>query len=218
MKKTCSLVRLLSSYPYLPSLNYIDGYHIYRDRTAFPYAITLARPNLLTNQNKRYHLKVCQPHLYLPQPIPLLHPLLPMFSPLPRPRARVQSPRAQRLQLYESHAVPKLFACYTKYSAPDGSGNGHEKAKVLAPIGSSFETAFEIFKKFFELKTRRQWDNRLGEANAEIDDREKKGEEEVFIYTPPKQGEPRGLIYDSGDDDGGTFGNGKEILNQLGLA
>ena len=66
--------------------------------------------------------------------------------------------------------------------------------------------------------TRRQWDDRLGGANAEIDDKEKKGEEEVFIYTPPKEGEPRGLIYYSDDDDNGGFGDGKEMLDQLGLA
>ena len=35
-----------------------DGYGIYQDSTTFPYDITLARANLLTNKNERFVLKV----------------------------------------------------------------------------------------------------------------------------------------------------------------
>ncbi|MCJ1425716.1 hypothetical protein MMC29_003616, partial [Sticta canariensis] len=34
-----------------------DGYHVYHDSTTFAYDITLARANLISNQNERYHLK-----------------------------------------------------------------------------------------------------------------------------------------------------------------
>ena len=56
---------------------------------------------------------------------------------------------------------------------------------MLAPIGSSFEVAFGSFKKFFELKTLKEWDERLIKANVG---------EEAFVYSPPKEGEPRGFL------------------------
>ena len=54
-----------------------NGYHIYRDSTTFAYDVTLARTNLVSNKNERYHLKV--PSL---PPSPLNpHPLTPSFKP-----------------------------------------------------------------------------------------------------------------------------------------
>jgi len=101
----------------------------------------------------------------------------------PRPRARVCLARAQRLQLYESHATPKLYACYVKYSAPGGAA----QAEMLSPVGSSFEVAFSVFKQFFLLKTKKSWDERFVRANMGDD---------AFTYTPPKDGSPQGVTLD----------------------
>ncbi|KAL9129242.1 MAG: hypothetical protein Q9217_002254 [Psora testacea] len=139
-----------------------DGYHIYRDSTTFAYDITLARINLLTNKNQRYSLKVNEPASDDPSPSPIIsNPIFPSLLPSPRPRARIHHARAQRLQLYESHATPKLYACYAKYSGPKQSSI----PRILAPLGSSFELAFGNFKQFFTLKTRKEWDDRLVKAN-----------------------------------------------------
>ena len=39
-------------------LNLADNYHLYSDSTGFIYDITLTRPNLATNKNERYHVRV----------------------------------------------------------------------------------------------------------------------------------------------------------------
>lgn len=168
-----------------------DGYHIYQDCTKFNYDITLARTNLLINKNDRYALKVCYPssssaytpphkrHL-TPDPI-VTTPIFPIISLSPRARARIHSPRAQRLQLYESHATPKYYACYTKYSTPGQTPTN----QMLAPIGSSWETAWDAFQEFFQLKTGMKWEERFVRM-------EMMGE--AFTYTPPKVGQPRGMF------------------------
>lgn len=50
-----------------------DGYHVYRDPTTFAYDITLARANLVSNKNERFHLKVPSPFPLFPLPPPLIH-------------------------------------------------------------------------------------------------------------------------------------------------
>ena len=175
----------------------LDGYGIYQDSTSFKYDITLARANLLTNKNERYALKVCHPHHtpalvplhkrkidahYTPNFPPIIStPIFPIFPPSPRPRARIVSPRAQRLQLYVSHATPKTFSCNVKYSSPGTA----PKNEVLAPIGSTWETAWGAFQMFFKLKTKKDWDMRFLKCDLGA---------EAFVYTPPREGEPRGLF------------------------
>jgi len=175
----------------------LDGYGIYQDSTRFAYDITLARANLLTNNNERYALKVCFPPHNPPQAPPhnriidpnpdLAHrpmistPIFPMFLPSPRARARIVTPRAQRLQLYVSHATPKYFSCNVKYSSPGTAPT----SKVLAPIGSTWETAWGAFEMFFKLKTKKDWDMRFIKCDLGT---------EAFGYTPPKEGEPRGMF------------------------
>ena len=163
-----------------------DGYHIYRDPTTFAYDITLARANLTTNKNQRYTLKVtAEPS------IPLISTIIfPSFTPTRRPRVFIRHARAQRLQLYESNSIPKLYTCYTKYSAHDQSS----APEVLAPLGSSFELAFDVFKQFFRLKTHREWDDRLIKV--------KTVEEEAFVYTPPRGGVPKGMILPAEEETG----------------
>ena len=169
----------------LLTIDFTDGYHIYRDSTTFAYDITLARANLCTNKNQRYSLKVKEP--------PVAHdscsstkfifstPVLSSVPPLKRPRVRISNARAQRLQIYETHNTPKLYACYTKYSAPGQSSI----PEVLAPLGSSFELALGVFKQFYKLKTHKEWDDRLIKAYMG---------EEAFVYTPPKEGESKGQV------------------------
>ncbi|KAM0805679.1 hypothetical protein BDR22DRAFT_968894 [Usnea florida] len=172
-----------------------DGYHIYRDSTTFPYDITLARTNLLINRNDRFALKVCHP-TFSPSPIPLpphkrhlLHPPIlttPIYPTVPlRPRtlAPIHHPRAQRLQLYESHATPKYYACYAKYSSPGVTPTN----EMLAPIGSSWEGAWEAFRGFFKLKTGGAWEERLGKTV---------GGGDGFRYAVPKGRQPKGVGLD----------------------
>ncbi|KAL9633021.1 MAG: hypothetical protein Q9164_004947 [Protoblastenia rupestris] len=98
-------------------------------------------------------------------------------------RANLCTNKNQRysLKIYETHNTPKLYACFTKYSAPGQSS----MPEILAPLGSSFELAFGVFKQFFRLKTHKEWDDRLIKANMG---------EEAFVYTPPKEGEPKGQV------------------------
>lgn len=104
---------------------------------------------------------------------------------MPRPhrirRARVHivNVRAQRLQLYESHAVPKSYACFVRYSEP-----GHTLAEPLAPVGSTFEAAMHVFKMFFGLKTLRPWEDRFISGTVDPD---------AFMYRPPGAGKAVGV-------------------------
>ncbi|KAF6231217.1 hypothetical protein HO173_010549 [Letharia columbiana] len=85
------------------------------------------------------------------------------------------------LKLFESHATPKYYACYAKYSSP-----GHAPtSEMLAPIGSPWETAWDAFQGFFELKTGKKWEERFVRMALGS---------EAFTYTPPKVGQPRGMF------------------------
>lgn len=158
------------------------NYHIYLDETTYKYDVTLARVDLLTNKNERYMLKVCEPFPRLHHPNSIFS--TPTFASIPlpfRPRAHIRRPNAQRLQLYESHGTPKLYACFEKYSAPGAT----TIASVLAPIGSSFDVAFDHFKKFFVLKTGMEWEDRLVETVTS---------KEKFVFVRPKVGQPKGVL------------------------
>lgn len=197
-KRTCIPVYRPSTLPALIGINspLSENYGIYHDTTNFAYDITLARANLLTNQNSRYSLKVCSSPPTSTSPSTLTNtrtsspsiittPLFPILPTSPAPRVRLHTPRAQRLQLYVSHATPKVFATYVKYSAPG------EEAKIeqLAPIGSSWETAWGAFTLFFRLKTRKEWEGRFVRGGLGPD---------AFVYTPPKEGEPKGAWLEDG--------------------
>ena len=56
---------------------------------------------------------------------------------------------------------------------------------MLAPIGSSFDLALGNFKHFFKLKTKIEWDQRLGRQNMGP---------EAFIYSPPRGGGTQGVM------------------------
>ncbi|KAK5045096.1 hypothetical protein LTR84_010244 [Exophiala bonariae] len=75
----------------------------------------------------------------------------------PRLRVRVPDPWAQCLQLFEYQAPndgsgstigpkrTKEYACYTIYSRP-----GHRHVETLAPPGSTFDFAWNMFQKMFK--------------------------------------------------------------------
>ena len=151
-----------------------NGYHICRDPDGFNYDITLVRANLVINKNERYQLKVG---------LPLHTPLFPYVR--RRSRVPLVCPRAQRLQLFETHTEPMYYATFVKYSSP-----GATAKEVLAPIGSSFSTAYDAFKKFFRLKTRREWDERLLKTPLPVEHGDKPA---PFVYNPPADGEPNGI-------------------------
>lgn len=163
-----------------------DGYHIYRDSTGFSYDITLARADLTTNQNERYYLKVS---LFRPIPTPVFPSFLPQGA-----RAFIVRPRLQRLQLYETHTAPNMYATYVKYSSP-----GKSATHVLCPTGSTFEMALSNFQAFFKIKTRKAWEQRL--ASVQVD-------EDAFIYTPPPVGQPKGNIPTNPDEIYGDLSAG----------
>jgi len=75
-----------------------------------------------------------------------------------------------------------MFVCSVKYSAP----NTISISEVLAPIGSSWETAWRAFELFFKLKTRKDWDMRFVKYDRGAD---------AFVYTPPREGELRGMFW-----------------------
>ncbi|MCJ1472638.1 hypothetical protein MMC13_001287 [Lambiella insularis] len=158
-----------------------DGYHIYRDSTGFAYDITLVRSDLAVNINERYSLKVSSSPY---NSIHIFTPLYPYFLPR-RTRVPLSAPRTQCLQLYESHAPPMKYACFTNYSSPLAGTACH----ILAPAGSGFLLAFGQFMQFFKLKTKLEWNERNGVLGSESTE-----SKSAFVYKRPKDGEPWGLF------------------------
>ncbi|KAI9705109.1 MAG: hypothetical protein M1836_006892 [Candelina mexicana] len=144
-----------------------DNYHTYRDETGFDYDVVLARADLSRNINERHHLKV---------------PFFSSLSSPSQPSSRLLSspPELTPTKLYESHAIPHLYCTYTRYSRPGKSADQN-----LTPIGTLFDSCFAAFTKFFKSKTGLCWEERLDK---------KKVEGEVFTYTPPVLGRPRGRM------------------------
>ncbi|KAI9709830.1 MAG: hypothetical protein M1812_007622 [Candelaria pacifica] len=143
-----------------------DNYHTYHDETGFGYDVVLARADLSKNINERHHLKVLPCPNHLPP------------SPPPKPPFLPQSKLS--MKLFESHAIPHLYCTYTRYSRP-----GRSAGEDLTPIGSLFSPCFAAFTKFFKTKTGLRWEERLDK---------KKVEGEVFTYSPPVLGRPRGRM------------------------
>ena len=97
-----------------------------------------------------------------------------------RKRVPVVQTIAQRIQLFETHASPYLYACYATHSRPGSDTT----TTVVAPIATQFHTAFGLFKKFFESKTKKQWNERAFER-VETNDTD---DTKVFEYYAPKDG------------------------------
>ncbi|KAJ9294333.1 hypothetical protein DTO271G3_6908 [Paecilomyces variotii] len=120
------------------------GYHLCADKeTGVTYCATLVRPTPVTGRNEKYQLKYHHLH------------------------ALIERPYAKQPQLYESNAEPHVYATYVKYSRIGKSGT-----ELVAPRGSSFDIAMKAYKKFFKIKTGKNWDERfdgkLPEAKKDI--------------------------------------------------
>lgn len=64
---------------------------------------------------------------------------------------------------------------------------------MLAPTGSSWETAWGAFSTFFRLKTGMGWEERFVVRRGMGAGMGVGGGKEKFRYTPPKVGRPRGV-------------------------
>jgi WGR domain len=120
-----------------------------------------------------------------------LHPVVCYQDHFPsNPHVRVPIPRpwAQCLQLFESDAIPHTYACYVKYTRKGASGR-----EILAIPGSSWELAFDAFRKFFKTKTKKEWNERLNGESAPISS--DGNADDPFRYEPPQgRYEPKGLV------------------------
>ncbi|KAL8939243.1 MAG: hypothetical protein Q9211_002825 [Gyalolechia sp. 1 TL-2023] len=83
------------------------------------------------------------------------------------------------LKLCTTHDVPKYYASLLTYHTRDSPA----QKSVLAPVGSDWATAFGAFTSAFQAKTKVEWDERL---------KPRRLDEDAFVYSPPKDGEPRG--------------------------
>jgi WGR domain len=191
------------------SYNNVAGYHPYSDPDGFVYSVLLVRTFLLENRLEKFTLKVrspsqlgsesawtgcypCPPPIYtFPPSAPLsMYPVVQYHDcnlTNPRPRVPIPRPWAQCLQLFESDALPATYACYVKYSRKGKSGR-----ETLAFPGSTWDSAFAAFRKFFKTKTRKDWNDRLDGKSPPITNG---NDEEPFHYEPPTSvREPKGLV------------------------
>lgn len=83
------------------------------------------------------------------------------------------------LRLCTTHDVPKYYAALLTYHTRDSPA----QKSILAPKGSDWSTAFGAFKNAFKAKTKTEWDERFKPRQLD---------EEAFVYSPPKDGEPKG--------------------------
>ncbi|KAI9845182.1 MAG: hypothetical protein M1837_005067 [Sclerophora amabilis] len=99
-------------------------------------------------------------------------------------RADLSTNRVERyhLKLYESNALPHLYAVSARFTKAGSSAR-----VIVAPLASFFDVAFQAFEKFFRKKTGIEWASRLNRCVVE-DGR--------FVYEPPVEGRPRGRMPD----------------------
>ncbi|KAI9814900.1 MAG: hypothetical protein M1832_005628 [Thelocarpon impressellum] len=106
-----------------------------------------------------------------------------------------------QLKLFESHALPHLYAASTRYTSARPRARTLTAITVLAPHGSLFDAAFRAFRAFFARKVGYAWETRL-DARREGDGGEREGSEGGgngegwFKYCPPAAKMPRGRMVD----------------------
>ncbi|KAI9866162.1 MAG: hypothetical protein M1813_001723 [Trichoglossum hirsutum] len=94
------------------------------------------------------------------------------------------------LKIYESNAIPHLYASIARYRRPGAQG-----VEVLSPIGSFYDQAFLTFRKSFERRTGRSWEDRL---DAVAEHGEKEVVEGKYFYRPPLgRKKPKGVLPDN---------------------
>ncbi|KAH0537328.1 hypothetical protein FGG08_005882 [Glutinoglossum americanum] len=81
------------------------------------------------------------------------------------------------LKIYETNTLPHLYASIARYRRPGAAGT-----EILSPIGSYFHEAFASFRRGFEARTGRFWEDRLDRV-AQMGEREVVGGK--YFYRPP---------------------------------
>ncbi|KAI4202671.1 MAG: hypothetical protein LQ346_001933 [Caloplaca aetnensis] len=92
--------------------------------------------------------------------------------------------RVNLLQNKSERYVLRYFAALLTYHTRDAPVH----KSILAPKGSDWTAAFAAFTKTFAAKTKVDWDERLVPRRSWAE------QEGAFVYTPPKEGEPRGEV------------------------
>lgn len=198
------------------------GYRPYTDSTGFLYLIVLARPDILKKTIERHGLKLrystplassshppCPvQHFRFPSPYPfsaypVLEATLPgrfafkRFSANRKLRVPIPNPWTHCLQLFESDAELRTYACYISYTV--GRPGLKLEAEPLAPPGSAWDFSWDIFTKFFKLKTGVDWDaspdwgNARDDNGLRIDEGDAGMRNKRFEYLRPKPGLPQRL-------------------------
>lgn len=70
------------------------------------------------------------------------------------------------LQLYESNEKPYVYACICQYSK---FGKTDTMTLEIAPPGSTWDFAWDMFRKIFEKKCGRRWKETIDGVEREID-------------------------------------------------
>ncbi|KAI9372594.1 hypothetical protein BJX61DRAFT_434115 [Aspergillus egyptiacus] len=91
-----------------------------------------------------------------------------------------------QLKIYESNSDPHDYATHIKFSR-----HGLSRTEMLAPMGSTLDTAMAVFKELFESQAGKKWEDRL-DGIAPPPRRDENGD----VY-PPNQG---WFYYDTGHE------------------
>ncbi|KAF1349363.1 hypothetical protein EJ07DRAFT_62218, partial [Lizonia empirigonia] len=171
-----------------PSLK--DLYHYYLDTTGFEYKIILTRCDLRANQITKYRLSLLEshtkPHMYCTfveyfPPGAVFH-AAPSHTDHPLPQQGLHNhPEAARLQ---SLLVPSI-------SSPRTSSMPYKS--LIAPMSSTFDTAWRTFRHAFRDLTLLSWEERFDITKILYKSRARHFGIEPFVYVRPKNGLPLGL-------------------------
>ena len=93
-----------------------------------------------------------------------------------------------QFQIYESNAEPHTYAVNYHYAA--ANKDGMIQNEIIAPMGSSFEVAFHIFKKAFKERTGVEWDDRI---NASIERKKNQKRDHGLATRSEDQGSRKGV-------------------------
>lgn len=93
-----------------------------------------------------------------------------------------------QLRMYESNTVPYMYCVFLRFSQPSKL----PLTQMITPLASTFQVAFKAFRDVFHQKTLLSWEERL---DRELGKERRTGMSgEPFVYLPPPEGEPRGVI------------------------
>lgn len=189
----------------------IDNHHLYKDQTGFIYNAFLPRAYLADASVESYALKLYESHT-----VPHTYAVFLAYKPRQITGMVLPDRVSPKRKSADSDSDGFGGSTSSRPKNADGFSNG---IGIVAPIGSSFANAFEVFKRVFEEKTTLRWEDRaikLGEK-----EKEKRVVEGgvPFRYNAPKPGEPTGWnepvlkkVKGGGSGRGGSGPTGGNIL------